>query len=151
MAAKVKVKTAFVVFRYVSKIEDPVDAVKLFFDEQSRHESVRWNVEVLSATLASGNVLLTGVVAAIKRADLVVVVAGEISHNVAFEMGIAHALNKDLILLAPAAIVREIPTTFSDIAGMKCAIYDPDRVMKIPDVLRTELAALANGRAKGAE
>ena len=94
--------------------------------------------------------LFTGVLAAIKRADLVVVVAREISNNVAFELGIACGLSKDLILLAPSETVHAIPTIFSDIAGVKCSIYDPDRISEIPDLLRNQLIALRTERAKRA-
>lgn len=135
-------RTAFVVFRYVPKVEDAVDVVKMFFERLSRQSGPTWQVEILGSSLPSGNILLEGVSKAIKRADLVVVVAGEISHNVAFELGLAYALEKPFILLAPKEIVGQIPRVFSDIAGMKCAVYDPDRIMKIPEVLEVEYATL---------
>lgn len=135
-------RTAFVVFRYVPKVEDAVDVVKMFFERLSRQSGPMWQVEILGSSLPSGNILLEGISKAIKRADLVVVVAGEISHNVAFELGLAYALEKPFILLAPKEIVGQIPSVFSDIAGMKCAVYDPDRIMKIPEVLEVEYATL---------
>jgi len=88
------------------------------------------------------------VLESIKRADLVIVIAGEISHNAAFELGLAYALDKDMILLAPKHIIEDIPKTFSDIAGVKCAVYDPDRIMKLPDVLDAELQSIEVARTK---
>lgn len=139
-------RTAFVVFRYVPKVEDAVDVVKLYFQQLS-DRGEEWQIEILGPSLPSGKILLTGVLEAVRRADLVIIVAGEVSHNVAFELGLAYALDKDMILLAPKQIVEDIPRTFSDISGVKCAVYDADRIMKLPEVLEGEMQALNANRA----
>ncbi|MEW6615139.1 MAG: hypothetical protein AB1401_06730 [Thermodesulfobacteriota bacterium] len=138
---RTSIKRVFVVFRDLPKENDAVAVVKDFFEKLSHSYSSRqkWQVDTLDSSLPSGQLLLTGVLDAVKRADLVIVVAGHISHNVAFELGLAYALNKDLILLAPKHVVKDIPETFSDIAGVKCAVYDPDSIMKLHDMLKAEL------------
>jgi tetratricopeptide (TPR) repeat protein len=138
------VKRAFIIYRYVKGNEDLVEIIKRFFVEKGKRSrsAESWQVDVLDPILPSGSDMLQGLLQAIKRCDLAVIIGNELSNNVSFELGLIYALGKDSILLVPDDAILDFKRAFSDLVGMKYTAYDPQRLMKVPELLERELFLL---------
>ncbi len=142
-----KQQNVFLIYPHQKGIKDIIDIIRQFFDEYEGESGIQWNI-VDADDFRSSIDLLQLITSWVKEGDLAIVILASLRNNVAFELGMIHALQKDYILLVPEGDLDSVKKEFSDISGLKYKLYDPARIFKLKGKLKEELEALAEERKK---
>ncbi len=90
-------------------------------------ESERFKLTAYNAEETLGRVILQDIVRGLEEARVVIAEVTPANKNVFYELGYAHALKKDTILLVEKCSVDELPF---DIKGYRCILYEDTIVGK---------------------